>query len=117
MASTYNRKTSSQYFDSVEQVQERRTHTRRCLATSAGGRYGGSGDFSLNAEARTEKYKITFPTISRRGTLVGLMKSRRTVCAVCTISINGGSRWKQSTLKVTHCVPVEQTMSLVFVIG
>lgn len=36
--------------------------TSRCLAFSAGGRYGGMARLSVNAEARVEKYKTTFPT-------------------------------------------------------
>ncbi len=54
--------------------------TRRSRESSAGGRYGGSGDLSRKADARTEKYKMTFPTISRLSLLTGMIKSDLTVC-------------------------------------
>ena len=60
--------------------------TRRNLASSAGGRYGGSGDFRANAADKVEKYKMMLPTISRRSLLTGSMKSRRTVCATQTLA-------------------------------
>lgn len=49
--------------------------TSRCRDFSAGGRYGGNGVFNLKAAERTEKYSITFPTISRRSELTGITKS------------------------------------------
>ena len=54
--------------------------TSCCLAFSAGGKYGGSGALNRNADASVEKYKMMFPTISRRSLLTGTMKSRRTLC-------------------------------------
>lgn len=53
--------------------------TRRCRATSAGGKYGARGDFNLNAAARVEKYRMTFPTISRLSLFTGRINSLRTV--------------------------------------
>jgi len=54
--------------------------TSCCLACSAGGKYGGSGALNRKADANVEKYKMMFPTISRRSLLTGKMKSRRTLC-------------------------------------
>ena len=50
-------------------------HTKRSRASSAGGRYGGKGAFKRNADAKTEKYSMMLPAISRRSLLTGRMKS------------------------------------------
>ena len=66
--------------------QKYQSLTRRSRASSAGGRYGGSGDFRANAADKVEKYRMMLPTISRRSLLTGSMKSRRTVCTTQTLT-------------------------------